>query len=52
MVKVIVDLNLQNLQGFDLFYLVVWDLIIEVYNKVFMNEIFRVFNRKVIEILL
>lgn len=52
MVKAIVDLNLQNSQGSDLLHLAVWDSIIEVHNKVSMNEIFRVPNRKVIEILL
>lgn len=52
MVKAIVDLNLQNSQGSDLLHLAVWDSIIDVHNKVSMNEIFRVPNRKVIEILL
>ena len=52
MVKAIVDLNLQNSQGSGLLHLAVWDSIIEVHNKVSMNEIFRVPNRKVIEILL
>ena len=52
MVKAIADLNLQNSQGSDLLHLAVWDSIIEVHNKVSMNEIFRVPNRKVIEILL
>lgn len=52
MVKAIVDLNLQNSQGSDLLHLAVWDSIIEVHNKVSMNEIFRVPNRKVAEILL
>ena len=52
MVKAIVDLNLQNSQGSDLLHVAVWDSIIEVHNKVSMNEIFRVPNRKVIEILL
>ena len=52
MIKTVVDLNLQNSQGSDLFHLGVWDSVIEVHNKVSIREIFKVPNKKVLEILL
>lgn len=52
MIKTLVDLNLQNSQGSDLFHLGVWDSVIEVHNKVSIREIFKVPNKKVLEILL
>ena len=51
-IKAIVDLNLRNSQGSDLFHLAIWDSIIEVHNKVSITEIFKVPNKKVLEILL
>lgn len=52
MIKAMVNLNLRNSQGSDLFHLAVWDSIIEVHNKVSIREIFKVPNKKVLEILL
>ena len=52
MIKSIVDLNMHNSQGADVFHLAVWDSTIEVHNKVSMKEIFQVPNMKVMQNLL
>lgn len=52
MIKTVVDLKIQNSQGSDMFHLAVWDSVIEVHNKVSLKEIFKVPNKKVLEILL
>lgn len=52
MIKSIVDLNLRNSQGASMLHLAVWDSVIEVHNKVSLNEMFRVPNMKALQILL
>ena len=51
MVKTILALNLRNSAGAELIHLAVWDSIIPVHNKVAISEVFKVPNKKVLELL-
>lgn len=51
MIKSIIDLNLCNSKGSNLFHLAVWDSVLEVHNKVSMSKIFQVPNLKVLQML-